>query len=185
MAITTEAIRVRTGVVGYARFIIFRSNGLFESGPGTAKLCLLSQDMPVAFSSSNVIIKNIIMSNDQKNGECLYLKRLNVAYSNSYITLFDTRGAGGLPCCGAGGLPCCGAGGLPCCGAGGLPCCGAGGLPCCGAGGLPCWGAGGLPCCGAGGLPCCGAGGLPCCGAGGLPCCGAGGLPCCIDDEIR
>ena len=28
------------------------------------------------------------MSNDQKNWECLYLKRLNVAYSNSYITLF-------------------------------------------------------------------------------------------------
>ena len=30
-AITPEAIRVRTGAVGYARFNIFRRNGRFES----------------------------------------------------------------------------------------------------------------------------------------------------------
>ena len=39
-----------------------------------------SQEMPTTYSSSNVIIKNIIfVENDQKRGECIDLKRLIVA----------------------------------------------------------------------------------------------------------
>ena len=61
-AIKTEAIRVRTGAVGYARLNIFRRNGRFESDTRNDSLGLNSKALstPYHYSSSSVIIKNII-----------------------------------------------------------------------------------------------------------------------------